>query len=587
MYTLTETERIALVAENTYNPVVIADQDKKIVWVNHAFTELTGYSLAEVVGKTPSILHCEKTDKGVIQDVVARLNRKERVCADVINRNKFGREYWIRFCINPVTVDDRFIGYISIENEVTTEINLLNDLRDSELKYKAIFNSTADRHIFIDKNHILKAFNKSAQSSLETYTHKEIKEGIHIQQLLTNKQLETFFYTVFNDVMSGGVYNEEIRFEIAGQMRWFEITGIPVIDDAGQIMGCAFNWHENTKEKHLQVLLDDSTFKYKAIVDSTEDRHVLVDSKYRVLAFNKSAQTNLQEFLKIQITEQDNFLSYFTFDNPFEMEKGIQSALQNRPYTVVCHATYGAAAKWLRIVYLPVTGSTGKIIGASVNWSDITAQKEAEQKVLDQLQQLKEFSYITSHKLRQPLANIIGITQLIDIAANPKDIAPLISQLKDMAAGLDSIINAMSKTVATANYVEPPVDTAIKKDEQPKHIFIVDDDPVNNMITRKLFERTLGKALVVEEFVEAKEALGKLAAGNTPDLIILDINMYPLDGWGFLKEFEKLGKHVPIIMCSSSVDPEDLRRAKENPMVNKFLSKPLSKDHIGELYNLS
>jgi PAS domain-containing protein len=47
MNKLTEIERIALVAENTDNLVVITDTERRIVWVNQAYTIMTGYSLED------------------------------------------------------------------------------------------------------------------------------------------------------------------------------------------------------------------------------------------------------------------------------------------------------------------------------------------------------------------------------------------------------------------------------------------------------------------------------------------------------------------------------------------------------------
>lgn len=47
---------LALVAENTTSPVVITDLLGRIDWVNDAFTRLTGYELAEALGRQPGRL---------------------------------------------------------------------------------------------------------------------------------------------------------------------------------------------------------------------------------------------------------------------------------------------------------------------------------------------------------------------------------------------------------------------------------------------------------------------------------------------------------------------------------------------------
>ncbi|WP_212747496.1 PAS domain S-box protein, partial [Pseudoalteromonas piscicida] len=46
-----EVKRLALVAHNTTNSVLIADKEQQIIWVNEGFTRISGYTLDEVKGK--------------------------------------------------------------------------------------------------------------------------------------------------------------------------------------------------------------------------------------------------------------------------------------------------------------------------------------------------------------------------------------------------------------------------------------------------------------------------------------------------------------------------------------------------------
>jgi CheY-like chemotaxis protein len=51
-----------------------------------------------------------------------------------------------------------------------------------------------------------------------------------------------------------------------------------------------------------------------------------------------------------------------------------------------------------------------------------------------------------------------------------------------------------------------------------------------------------------------------------------------MDGWHFLEEFQKipLPKNVRIFVVSSSINPEDVERAKKIPIGSKYIVKPLS-----------
>jgi CheY-like chemotaxis protein len=114
-----------------------------------------------------------------------------------------------------------------------------------------------------------------------------------------------------------------------------------------------------------------------------------------------------------------------------------------------------------------------------------------------------------------------------------------------------------------------------------KKVMIIDDDDLSRLIVKKMIR----KFDFADEVVECATAIEGLNCLNTnslalPEIIFLDINMPVLNGFEFLDKFEKLNKtvkeHCAIIMLSSSVDPDDIKRAEANKWVRSFLSKPLT-----------
>ena len=71
-------------------------------------------------------------------------------------------------------------------------------------------------------------------------------------------------------------------------------------------------------------------------------------------------------------------------------------------------------------------------------------------------------------------------------------------------------------------------------------------------------------------------ALEKLRIdGAAPDILLLDINMPGITGWEFLDQLNALGLQANVYMYSSSIDPDDVKEARNYPMVKDFINKPL------------
>jgi PAS domain S-box-containing protein len=92
----------------------------KIVYVNEAFTIMTGYSVEEVMGKTPRILQGPKTDRTELARIKEALQKKESIDVEIINYKKNGDEFWADFTIVPVAdKDGSLTHWVAIQRDVT------------------------------------------------------------------------------------------------------------------------------------------------------------------------------------------------------------------------------------------------------------------------------------------------------------------------------------------------------------------------------------------------------------------------------------------------------------------------------------
>lgn len=123
------------------------------------------------------------------------------------------------------------------------------------------------------------------------------------------------------------------------------------------------------------------------------------------------------------------------------------------------------------------------------------------------------------------------------------------------------------------------------------NLTIVDDDPMSSFYIKRLAE--LGEvANIITIYNNAQGALDyllnyKKSDQNLPDIILLDIYMPGIDGWGFLQEFQKLKnkfeKKIEIYIISSSNHPQDINRAKAIPDVMDYFQKPVTMELLKEI----
>ncbi len=133
------------------NAIVITDANGKIVWVNRSFTESTGYSSPEVIGRNPRLLRSGKQDRAFYKDMWDTILAGNVWSNTVINRRKDGTLNREDLTITPIRDDAGTIThFVGIKQDITEKTRALEAMLASELRYRRLFESAKDGILILD-----------------------------------------------------------------------------------------------------------------------------------------------------------------------------------------------------------------------------------------------------------------------------------------------------------------------------------------------------------------------------------------------------------------------------------------------------
>lgn len=177
----------------------------RILYVNAAFTQMTGYTAQEVLGQSPRILQGEKTAPEALQKIRAALETWQPVLVELINYRKDGSEFWVELSIVPVADEvGWYTHWIAIQRDISErkrlEAKLLKTLqKEQELSgLKSRFIANTSHEFRTPLSTIL-----SASELLEYYSPK-LSEAERLEQLNLIQSCVDHITSLLEDVLLFG-----------------------------------------------------------------------------------------------------------------------------------------------------------------------------------------------------------------------------------------------------------------------------------------------------------------------------------------------------------------------------------------------
>ncbi|KYG81961.1 PAS domain S-box-containing protein [Roseivirga ehrenbergii] len=200
-------------------------------------------------------------------------------------------------------------------------------------------------------------------------------------------------------------------------------------------------------------LLSSSENKLGAIMNSTNDSHILVGTDFRILSFNKKAQENSVLLLHKELKEGSEIWEYLIDIEKELFKKNADIALSEQSASHQIETHFNNTSQWFEISYLPAYGKNNKLIGVTFSSTNIDRRKEAEREIkmqnerlAEQNSKLKQIAWEHSHEIRRPLANILIFINLLnsDKEADQEREREYLDYLSQSAHQLDEIVERIT-----------------------------------------------------------------------------------------------------------------------------------------------
>ena len=250
---------LARVARETTNAVILTDTHGLIEWVNEGFTRITGYSLQEAMGQKPGwLLQCPETDPQTVVNIREALAQRQPCQAEILNRAKDGRMYWLELNIQPLfDVNAQHTGFMAIQSEVTERRETLERLKRvvqengslmGAINQGTIYSVADLQGTIVDLNDEFVRISGYQREELIGSNHRLLKSGT---------QPAEFWNAAWATISSGQVWRGEVcNRNKNGELYWVNSTIVPFVGDDGLVEKYISIRSDITNQKRAQTEIE-------------------------------------------------------------------------------------------------------------------------------------------------------------------------------------------------------------------------------------------------------------------------------------------------------------------------------------------
>lgn len=197
--------KLVVAVEQSPASVVVTNLDACLEYVNQRFTDVTGYSTDEVIGRNQRFLQSGRTSSATYRDMWAALRAGQVWKGEFINRRKNGEIYWEESQIAPIRDANGMVThYVGVKTDITERKRSEEQLRLAA----SVFIHAREGIMITDANGLIIDVNQ-AFSSITGYSRDDVL-GQNPRILRSNRHDQSFYASLWRDLHANDFWSGEI-----------------------------------------------------------------------------------------------------------------------------------------------------------------------------------------------------------------------------------------------------------------------------------------------------------------------------------------------------------------------------------------
>jgi two-component system, cell cycle sensor histidine kinase and response regulator CckA len=255
--------------EAAANAVVITDTHGCILWVNSAFSRLTGYSAAEALGRNPRMLSSGTHDLAFYANLWKTIKEGRVWSGEVVNRRKDGTLYTEDMTITPVRSEAGDIThFVAIKQDVTARHEMEAAQRESEQRFREIAENIQEVFWITDPEQRRMIYVSPAYEQIWGRSLASLYEDpVSFVEAIVPEDRERVVagFSRYAEGLCDDVYRI-VRPD--GSQRWIHARGFPVRGDDGAIVRMVGSAKDVTELKEAENRLRLQTETLRTVLDN-------------------------------------------------------------------------------------------------------------------------------------------------------------------------------------------------------------------------------------------------------------------------------------------------------------------------------